>query len=352
MSWMSENYHKAALGGGVAILAAVGYFSWSSASAKQATLEDQNAGKPGEDTSSSGGELAADLIASLKSPNSIKAAVTPKGREIDLFNSVNLFVKDGDVSKVIDLLQVDDIHAPIPNKWWVDNRVDPSWSDSPDRDKDGDGFTNAEEFHAKTDPSDDKSYGNLVTKLVVDQVDSNWWLVLLNSGFGNGSYQFRYTNEKGENTRMRATQSIQDGEVFFPDGPAKGRFKSVKEGKRMVAGTNGRQTEQKYYIIEDLAENKKDQTYEAPYRPRKENEPMHYQFDNTVTFVLNAVGQQGKKHTVKENESFTVEADGKKLVYKLVNVDMGERPATEPLAVEVEYTTPEGEKETHIIPVK
>lgn len=351
MSWMSENYHKAALGGGVAVLAAVGYLSWSSASAKQATLEDQSGPGRGDTTSSEGGELADDLIQSLKEINPLAAKPTQAGRKVDLFNSVDLFVKDGDVSKTIDLLQVPDIHAGIPNQWWVDNRVDPTYSDSPDQDKDGDGFSNAEEHAAGTDPSDAKSYGLLVNKLEVDRVDSLWWLVLLNSSFGNDDLQFRYRDSSGAETRMRATDNIVAGQVFFPDGPAKGRFKAVEPGERAIE-VNGRPATERYYIIEDLAPNKKGQKYEAAYRPRRGNEPLHYQFDNTVTFILNAIGQEAKKHTVKENENFTIVVDGKKLTYKLVNVDMGERPNTEPQSVEVEYTTAEGEKKTRIIPVK
>ncbi|MFW2385669.1 MAG: Amuc_1099 family pilus-like system protein [Akkermansiaceae bacterium] len=350
MSWMSENYHKAALGGGVAILAAVGYLSWSSATAKQDNLVNSSTGSGADDASSAGGEIADELIASLKNTNPLEAAQTTKGRPVDLFNSVDLFVKNGDVSKLIDLLQLDyEVHPGIPNKWWVDNRVDPSFSDSPMRDKDGDGFFNGEEQAAGTDPSDPKSYGLLASKLEVETIDSQWWLVLLNSGFGNGNYQFRYQNEKGENSRMRATQSVKAGQVFFPEGPAAGRFKAVEEGKRMVEGANGRQVEEKYYIIEDLADHKAGQKYEAPYRPRKENEPLYYQFDNTVTFILNAVGQADQKHTVKENESFTVKVDGKNLTYKLVKVDMGARPNTEPKAVHVEYTDASGVKKVRVI---
>ncbi|MGC6581006.1 MAG: Amuc_1099 family pilus-like system protein [Akkermansiaceae bacterium] len=351
MSWMSENYHKAALGAGVAALAGVGYLSWSSASAKQSVLEEENAGRPGEELQSEGGELAGAIADSLKSVNPIKPGVTKAGRQVDLFNSVDLFVQDGDVSEVIDLLQVDDVHDGIPNDYWVKNRVDPTWSDSPDQDKDGDGFTNGEEFFDETDPSDPKSYGLLASKLEVKNVDSTWWLVLLNSSFGNDDLQFRYKDSKGNETRMRATDNIVAGQNFFPEGPAKNRFKAVKPGEREVT-VNGRPVMQKYYIIEDLAENKKGQQYEAAYRPRRGDEALHYQFDNTVTFILNAIGQQGTEHTVRENESFTITADGKKLTYKLVKVDMGERPNTKPVAVHVEYLDDAGAKQLRKIALK
>lgn len=352
MSWMSENYHKAALGGGVVVLAAVGFLSWSSASEKQEILQSDLGGGDGQETSSQGGVLADSLVASLREVKPLEQATTSGGRAVDLFNSVDLFLKDGDIRKTLDLLQVDDVHPGIPNKWWVANAVDPSYSDSPDQDKDGDGFTNGEEFAAETDPSDPKSYGLLASKLVVDGIDSQWWFVQLNSGFGNGKYQFRYENENKESTRMRASEQIEAGQVFFPAGPAKGRFKAVEEGNRQVQGANGRMETQKYYIIEDLSENKRGMRYEAPYRPRRGTEPFYYQFDNTVTFILDAVGQEGQQHTVKENESFSVSVDGKKLTYRLVKVDMGERPGLEPQSVHVEFTTDQGAREIRIIPVK
>ena len=348
---MSENYHKAALGGGVVVLAAVGYLAWSKNSAQQEALIDSSSGRKGDDVAVEGGPEADALLDSFTTLNPLDAKVLSSGRKVDLFNSVNLFIQDGDISQTVDLEEIPDVHVPIPNIWWIKNRVDPSFSDSPQRDKDGDGFTNLEEFEAKTDPSDAKSYPLLVDKLEIDQIDSNWWLVLLNSSFGNDDLQFRYKDGDGQETRMRATDNIQAGQVFFPEGPAKGRFKAIEPGSRMVEGRNGRQVEEKYYLIEDLSENKKGTRYEAAFRPRAANEPLHYQFDNTVTFVLNAAGQEGKTHTVKENESFSINVDGKKLTYKLLKVDMGTRPNLDPLSVDVEYDD-DDEKKVRTIKLK
>lgn len=352
MSWMSENYHKVALGGGVVVLAAVGYLSWSKASAQQEALAEQRAGKQGEGIEVEGGSAAADLLKSLSEINHLSIKSDPDGRKVNLFNSVDLFVKDGDVSEVVDLEQIDDVHPGIPNIWWVNNRVDPSFADSPSRDKDEDGFTNLEEFEAETDPSDPKSYSLLVHKLAVDNVDSLWWLVLLNSSFGNDDLQFRYQDSKQREIRMRATDNIQAGAIFFKGEPAKGRFRAIEPGERSVKDPkSGRETMQRYYVIEDLSENKKGTRYEAAFRPRRANEPLHYQFDNTVTFVLNAAGQEGKKHVVRENESFKVTANGETFEYKLVKVDMGDRPNIKPLAAIVEYDD-NGTKKTRVINLK
>lgn len=348
---MSENYHKAALGGGVVVLAAVGYLAWSKNNTQQELLNEALAGKKKDDVSVEGGPEADALLNSFNTINPLPKKSLSSGRKVDLFNSVNLFIQDGDVSQTVDLEEISDVHAGMPNIWWINNRVDPSFSDSPQRDKDGDGFSNLEEFDSETDPSDSKSYPLLVNKLEVDKIESNWWLVLLNSSFGNDDLQFRYKDGKDQETRMRATDNIQAGQVFFPDGPAKGRFKAVEPGSRMVEGRNGRQVEEKFYIIEDLSENKKGTRYEAAFRPRAANEPLHYQFDNTVTFILNAAGQEGQAHTVRENESFSINVDGKKLVYKLVKVNMGERPNLEPLSVDVEYDE-NGEKKVRTIKLK
>ncbi|MGJ8697159.1 MAG: Amuc_1099 family pilus-like system protein [Verrucomicrobiaceae bacterium] len=350
MSWLSENYHKAALGGGVLALGAIGYLSWSNASELQAQFETDAGGKKGDGVSVPGGELIDDVSRKLSTVDPLKDPVTGSGRVVDLFASVDLFVKDGKVEQVVDILEEPPVHPPIPNEWWVKHRIDPSFSDSPQQDADRDGFANIEEFEEGTNPADDKSYPALVNKLEVKKIDSTYWLVELNSILGNDDFQFRYRDSNKKEIRMRALDNVKIGDVFFNEEPANGRFKVIEKAAEMIE-VNGRQRELVYAVIEDLAPNKKGTRYKAPYRTPRGREPMYFQFDNVVTFELNAAGQQGKTHTVKENESFKVTVDGKTYEYRLASVDMGERPNTDPVAVIVEYDD-NGEKKTREIPVK
>lgn len=353
MSWMSQNYHKAALGGGVVVLAAVGYLSWSKGAAMQAEFESNSSGGKGDNTAVTGGERAEILVKSLGDLNPLNAKPIPEsGRIVNLFTSVDLFVANGDVENPIDLLDADlgDVHSPIPNSWWVKNDVDPSFSDSPQRDQDGDGFSNLEEFEAETDPADPKNYPLLVHKLVVKNVDSTYWLLELNSSLGDNNFQFRYNDSKKVSLRMSATSNVKIGDVFFKDGPKKERFKVIEKIEKEVE-ERGKKVKRTFAVVEDLKSNKGNVQFHAPLRPKTEVKKNFYRFDNTVTFILNAAGQEGKEIVVEENTSFKVTADGKTLEYKLLEVDMGERPSIKPLAAIVEYDDG-GEKKTRRIELK
>ena len=348
---MSQNYHKAALGGGVAVLAAVGYLSYSKGAEVQAEFEDNFVGKPGAAVAVEGGPRADELVKSLAEIDLVTPKQTSDGRTVDLFTSVDLFVANGDVNNPVDLLDGDlePVHAPIPNDWWVKNRVDPSFDDSPQKDQDGDGFSNEEEFLGKTDPSDDKDYPLLVDKLVVTSVDSTFWLLELNSSFGDNNFQFRYNDSKRVSVRMGAADNVAVNDIFFKDGPIKNRFKVIKKITKKVE-EKGRMKDKIFAVVEDMKPNKGNVQFDAPYRPRGDEKPAHYRFDNIVTFVLNAVGQEGKEIVVEENTSFKVTANGETFEYKLVEVDMGDRPNVKPLAAIVEYDD-NGEKKTRRIEI-
>jgi hypothetical protein len=348
---MSENYHKAALGGGVVVLAAVGYLSWSKGAEIQKGFDADPIGTGNPDASARGGDLVDATAKSLKVLDKLNAKKTSEGRIVDLFTSVDMFVANGEVEEPIDLLDpnLPPIHLPIPNPWWVENRVDPSYSDSLDRDKDGDGFSNLEEFTDKTDPSDDTKYPPLVNKLVVKSIDSTYWLLELNSTLGNGNLQFRFADSKGANLRMGAAQNVKAGDLFFQEAPVENRFKVIETGSDMVE-EKGRQVEKKFALVEDLKPNKGKNQFKAPFRPKGNEKPGFYQFDNTVTFILDAVGQGDKEIVVPENTSFKVTAHGKTLEYKLVKIDMGQRPNLKPLAAIVE-SDDNGQKSTRRIPI-
>ncbi len=72
----------------------------------------------------------------------------------------------GSVHDVVDIYDpsVGAIHSGIPNEWFLQHNLLEalSVSDGAQMDSDGDGFTNREEFEAKTNPSDAKSLPSLV----------------------------------------------------------------------------------------------------------------------------------------------------------------------------------------------
>jgi len=330
MSWMSQNYHIASLAGGVLVLGGLGYMAQSSAKEVEEGFA-QIGGTKQETTTVVGVEEVAEVTKSLSGPNPLTPKRTGKGpndegREVDLFTSVDLFMKDGDASKVIDLLQEDDVHPPIPNEWWVVNRVDPSWSDAPMQDEDGDGFFNGEEHAAKTDPSDPKSHGDLISKLEVVSVSTDVWLLDFSGVIGKGN-QFKFTFIPAEGPRVEnripASKQLSIGDFFYPEEPGQRRFKLLKVEEKEVEvrfGKGKRKVKRKFATVEDQRPNKKGDQFVQPYQMKKDERAGYYRFDHTVTFRLNAIGKVGDTFEIEDNETFEIPQGDSKVQCKLVGV--------------------------------
>ena len=337
MSWIKENYHIAALGGGILVLAGLGYTSYAGA---QETKEGFVIGGSSKKdvTSVRGGDILAACTKSLEEVTDLKPKETPTGRPLNLFTSVDLFTQGGNNEELKDLLTMPEkVHSPIPNKWWVDNMLDPSWSDSPQRDEDKDGFTNGEEYEAKTDPNDAKSHGALITKLKIDEVKSTMWLLEFNSVLGEGfQFNFKYRAPGGnlELNRMGAADAIAPGELFFKEGTGKERFKLLKTEDREMDTPTGKRPVA-FAIVEDQLENKKEKIYELQFGMKQKQLNDTIKFDHTVVFYLDAIGESGNKFEVVENGTFSLPHGGEEKIYKLSEVKLN--AANEPTSVIVTW---------------
>jgi len=129
MSWIKDNYHIAALGGGALVLAGLGYFGFSGNKALNDEL-NANSTPKGERTDAKGGELAAAISTSVSEVNLIERRKTAaKDRPVDLFTSVDLFTRGKNSRVLLDLLSMDHpLHPPIENKWWIDHKIDPTFT--------------------------------------------------------------------------------------------------------------------------------------------------------------------------------------------------------------------------------
>jgi hypothetical protein len=338
MSWFSKNYEKAALGGAAVVALGLAYLGWSKFSGVE---EDFGTVLKG-DGKSNPAVVGADLIP--KALQSMKIDRTPNQaldgeRPVDLFTSIKLFIKNSEPEKPIDLEKDAPVHEGIPNTWWLENRIDPGYGDSPDRDPDEDGFSNKDEFAAKTDPNSAKSHPSLIAKLMYVKDESLAWVV--RPGFGDaGKFSFSYEDSKNGRNKVSAGEMVGPNEIFFAKEPMKGRFKLLghEVRKEMNKRTNV-EMEVTMVRIEDQRANKQGTVYEMPSPLSDDDRKIPFiQYDRTAVLSLEALGLDGKEFKVEENTTFGLPSDSAKKDYLLKKVT--------PDSITVEYTDAAGARKT------
>ena len=336
MSWFSTNYEKAALGGAVAVALGLAYLGWSKFGGVEAEFGAVLNGQGNNNAA----VKDADLIPKAKTSLTLDRAwvqALSGDRPVDLFTGIPLFVSSTEPEKPIDLITGDPIHSPIPNLWWIQNRLDPGFADSPNRDPDQDGFSNLEEFTAKTDPNDVKSVPSLIAKLLYVRDDSLGWVIRPTFGDGSGGFPFNFLDTKGATNKTPPGEIVTPNGLFFLKGTMSNRFKLLGSEVRKELNPKIKiEMETTYVQIEDQRPNKKGMVYEypAPMSPDRMNE--HLKYDRSAVFSLEALGVNGKEFKVEENTAFAIPPGGVKKDYLLKTVT--------PDSVAVEYTTPSGEK--------
>lgn len=246
--------------------------------------------------------LVNESAASLAKPPRLEPVVVGQVREVENFTGVDLFVRRGEETP-LDLLapETKPVHPPIPNRWWTKNGIDPGFADSPQRDHDEDGFSNIEEYDAKTNPADSNSFPSLFAKIKVAGVDKEQWYLRF-SNFGGTSLRFNIEgklNGKLEKTKGNIDKPTQVGEVFFEEGGYKGRFKYVELLKKDVRGI-----EKEFAKVEDQKVGKAGKTYEIPSGAHRT-----LQTDYSARLYLDTPDEVGTKFTVEEGMSFSLPYD-------------------------------------------
>lgn len=337
MSWLSKNYEKAALGGAVVVALGLGYLGWSKLSSVETDFPSDISGGGGNNTAVAGAELIPKTLQSMKLDRTIHQALDGE-RPVDLFTGIPLFIKSSEPEKSVDLIKDPPVHDPIPNTWWLENRIDLGFGDSPQRDPDSDGFSNVEEFKAKTDPNNNKSVPSLIAKLMFVKDESIWWVV--RPGYGSeGKFPFTYLDSKNQNNKIPMGGMVAPNEIFYEKGPAAGRFKLL--GSETVKEMNKRiklEMEVTYVRIEDQRANKKGTVYKIPAPLSEDLKMEHRQWDRSAIFSLEALGQNGTEFKVEENTAFALPPNAAKKDYLLKSVT--------PDKVVVEYPDTDGSRKT------
>ncbi len=340
MSWLAKNYEKAALGG--AILCAVGlaFAGWRSLSKVENDFVNSTRGSGGTDTSVASADKVAGALASLR----LERKWTLKeddGRPVNLFTSVPLFVTSSAPDRPVDLLKDDPVHPPIPNIWWLENRIDPGYEDSPDRDPDGDGFSNLEEFLAGTNPNDPESFPPLIAKLKYLGDETLTWAIRPSFPDGENN-SFRYLDSQGRTNNSGAGTPIAPGGEFYVDEPAQNRFRFVGHIVREVFNERlNVSTDETFAQIEDLKPNKAGTIYELPAPlsdVRLREFPEFQQYDRTAILSLEAIGLGGQEFKVEEYTAFALPPDAAEKNHFLKSVT--------PEEIVVEYTDADGNKQS------
>jgi hypothetical protein len=337
MSWLSKNYEKAAVGGAVMLTLGLAYLGWSKFAGVDEAFGVGLKGAGNNKTAVVGAEKIPMAIQSMKLDRSWNQALDAE-RPVDLFTGIPLFVKSSEPEKPVDLLKDAPIHPPIPNIWWIDNRIDPGYADSPQRDPDGDGFSNLEEFEAKTDPNNSRAFPSLIAKLMYLKDESLGWVI--RPGYGSeGKFPFTYEDTKGRMNRVKAGEMAAPGDLFFAAEPMKDRFKLLgSEVRKELNKKINVEMDITLVRIEDQRPNKKGVVYEVPSPLSDERKAEHVKFDRTAVLSLEALGLAGKEMKVEENTAFALPPDAPSKDYFLKTVT--------PDLITVEYSDPSGSRQT------
>lgn len=303
MSWIKENYEKAALGGAAVLLVGLGALTFMGGDKRpssKARSYDHN--------DDPGTERLSTLVSALEVRAS-KAAVQPKvidGREVDVFIGQALYQAEGQ-SQPVDLYESGPVHAGISNAWWREHGLDPTFANAPERDADKDGFTNREEFEALTNPVDPKSHPSLLTKLTGDSVEV-FKMQMRWSVFDSESITIYYQDTK----RSRFNERVQLGGDFFANenGSVNGRF-SIAAEQTKATDVRGRQ--QDAYVITDKAPRYKGTAREQVTLLRRGPKAGGFNElqDLSVELRLHALGKSGETFVINEYEKFSLPFDPK-----------------------------------------
>jgi len=337
MSWLQENYEKAALG--VAAIAAIGLgvsvFSSMGAVEEDFSLPDLNE----KDSDLAPGIGRAEFtIAEMGTKHSFRQPTDSAGRKVDLVTGIPLFAQK-DKKEPVDLLKSADVHEDIPNTWWLEYGVDPSFSNSPQMDADGDGFTNLEEAKAKTNPSDGQSHPPLIDKLRLVGLKKHDCKMRVSAG-GGDTFNIRFNDIKDGKRRKNKSGFVPVGTVLFDKEPAKGRYKLVGTETREEVNPRTKVVTQRLFAkVEDLSSAKKGKIYDVTSSSKGS-----IYTDYTAILALNAMSVEDERLKILEGTSFTLPVGDEKKTYKFLSVnDDGE--------VVIEYSDAAGAKQTKNLPL-
>ena len=259
MADQSNSGRNALIIGAVFGLAAAGLGGYTMSSGKISAPATEIASGKNDNSLAAQAQAVKD---SLKADRTIKDTA-PQGAKINgeprlapLFFSTELWQITLDAEQKNTIIDIYDpasksLHGDVPNTWFIANGIADALgrSDGLDIDSDNDGFTNREEFEAKTAPNDAKQYPNLVrvnepVKMVVEKKETADALITLEPMFATASptpaeVKIRLFKNAADQTPYHQV-SVKPGESFDLDPASKGgRFKVKSFDKKAFTDFGG-----------------------------------------------------------------------------------------------------------------
>lgn len=241
------------------------------------------------------------------------------------------------------------IHGKIPNTWFITNGIADALGKSTgaEMDSDGDGFSNGEEFAAKTHPGNAASYPDLVSqnttpKMVATRISKASAIITVDTMFGMAA-----KTPDAANIRIYAKEAdmmpihkatVKPGESFDlePGKEKTNRFTIVAFEKKEFTGSGNRlSTENVIRVRDNETANELEKEFIVragkpnPYKKdeKPDEKKGHKINDTTITLSVTAGSALGKPEgTVKVqlHDKFTIpggNCEGKTINATLVSVD-------------------------------
>jgi len=218
MDWAKKNYDTLILGVFTAVFvfnAAFLYFESSGFISSLPTASENTTNKskatPAETTAIEEAKVITEkpFLWNEKSPSNEESA-SNKERG-NLFVS-RLFILKGD--KLIDPIEgQEQLHPPIPNDWLIKFGLNYTDANVKDQDADGDGFTNLEEYNAKTDPKNKASTPPKHTKLRFIKFEQKPFMLVF-KGNPDGEGQEFQINANNARTQFKKLKEKIDGAPY------------------------------------------------------------------------------------------------------------------------------------------
>lgn len=291
------NYEKVLLGiAAVIALGVAGYLVWTSQSFSERLVR-----RSGNSKNDPGQPPTALVDATIKRLTEKITWVSPviNGKPVPLNKSV-LLVKKGD--QLFDLqLEEPQFRPPMTNSFLVQNDLPNILSPNiGDLDADGDGFTNLEEFNAKTSPRDAKSHPPFTNKLVLKRRITYDYIVKLNSS--SSPYQVQRLKPEPKKS------------VFVSPGDEFGFDRDVIRFK--VIGFEAKKTEDATVGEKDVSElTMLDKATNKEFKVVRGSETNLAEYEAEFEFLL---GDRPTR-TVKKGDTFQIPGIG--TTYRLLEIE-------------------------------